>query len=189
MIAAENVAAVLLAAGASSRFGTRDKLAEPLDGTPLGLHAAMTLGGFPFVAKIAVTRAGGPDFSAAGFDSVRNPEPEDGLSSSIRIGVSEASKAGAKAVLIALADMPFVTSAHFAALMEAIDRDNPVVGSSNGQRASPPVIFAASEFPALKILVGDIGARALLRKALLVEADNESLSDIDTPCELSHRSR
>ena len=43
MIAADAVAVVLLAAGRSTRFGARDKLAEPLAGLPLGLHAARML--------------------------------------------------------------------------------------------------------------------------------------------------
>src|SRR3546814_2892271 len=40
MIAAENISAILLAAGGSRRFGTSDKLLAPVAGAPLALHAA-----------------------------------------------------------------------------------------------------------------------------------------------------
>ena len=50
-----SVAAILLAAGRSRRFGAADKLAVDLDGLPLGLHAARTLADVPLAARILVT--------------------------------------------------------------------------------------------------------------------------------------
>ncbi len=184
MIAPDAVAAVLLAAGMSTRFGARDKLAVPLDGLPLGLHAARTLGRLPFARKIAVSRSDGLDFARYGFASVVNGDPAAGQAASIRMGLAEARSSGCRAVLIALADMPFVTSAHILALLERFDAQQPVVASTDGAKASPPVLFGASVFPLLDRLSGDTGARMLLREALLVTAPSAELRDVDTPLDL-----
>ncbi|UAK23218.1 nucleotidyltransferase family protein [Sphingomonas nostoxanthinifaciens] len=180
MIPPEAIAVVLLAAGSSSRFGTADKLAQTLDGLPLGLHAARTLSRLPFAARIAVTRPDGPDFRSQEFAPVINPDPDAGQSGSIRLGLAAARLAEPRAVLIALADMPFVTIAHIAALMVQFDSDAGVVASSDGGRALPPALFDATHFPALETLTGDAGARALLREATLVAAPPAELRDIDT---------
>ncbi len=184
MIAPDVVAVILLAAGASRRFGSRDKLAEPLGDLPLGLHAATMLDALPFAAKIAVTRAGGPDFASAGFTPVVNPDPDAGQSGSIRLGLAEALRAEPRAVLVALADMPFVTVAHVEALLACLDEWHPVVGSTDAVQAGPPVIFGASQFARLRSLTGDAGARALLGDAALIAAPAAELADIDTPDDL-----
>jgi molybdenum cofactor cytidylyltransferase len=184
MIRPEAVAVVLLAAGLSSRFGADDKLAAPLEGLPLGLHAARMLGAMPFARRIAVVRDNGPDFARFGFTPIVNPNPAAGQSGSIGLGVAAARMAEPTAVLIALADMPLVTIAHVRALMERFDGTHRVVGSTDGERASPPALFDASLFPVLEGLEGDTGARALLRDAVLVGASAAELADIDTPDDL-----
>lgn len=184
MIRPEAVAVVLLAAGLSSRFGPADKLQVPLDGLPLGLHAARRLGSLPFARRIAVVRDKGPDFAGFGFTAIVNPDPAAGQSASIRLGLAEARLAEPQAMLIALADMPFVTEAHIRALLDGFDSTHPVVASTDGQRASPPALFDASLFPTLECLTGDTGARMLLREAVLVGASPAELADIDTPLDL-----
>src|SRR3546814_5261068 len=59
MIAADRVAALLLAAGESRRFGSADKLAAPLGDRMLAAHAAQVIADGGFGASIAVCRAGG----------------------------------------------------------------------------------------------------------------------------------
>jgi molybdenum cofactor cytidylyltransferase len=189
MIAAETVALILLAAGRSTRFGPRDKLAEPLDGLALGLHAARMFGALPFAARIAVTRAGGPDFAPCGFATAVNADPDGGQSCSIRLGLARARQARPEAVLIALADMPFVTTAHIAALLARFDAAHPVVGSTDGAQPRPPALFGAALFATLDTLSGDAGARTLLRNAALVAAPPGELADIDTPADLPRRDR
>lgn len=184
MIATEAIAVVLLAAGTSSRFGPCDKLAVPLEGLPLGLHAARTLGRLPFAARIAVCGRAGPRFAAYGFAPVVNPDPTTGQSGSIRLGLTHARAFAPKAVLIALADMPFVTTSHVLALLGRLDGEHLVVGSTDGRRPSPPALFDASLFSTLEGLRGDGGARSLLRGALLIPAPRAELSDVDTPEDL-----
>lgn len=184
MIAPENVAVVLLAAGLSTRFGSEDKLSYPLHGLPLGLHAARTLAHLPFAARIAVTREGGPDFAGYGFEPVINPDPANGQSSSLHLGIAAAREVQPQAILVALADMPRVSLAHFLSLLSSFDAHSPSVGSTAGEYPCPPALFGAALFPTLEGLRGDIGARALLRDAQLIPASPHELADFDNPDDL-----
>jgi molybdenum cofactor cytidylyltransferase len=185
VVAAERVAVILLAAGLSTRFGAADKLAAQLHDVPLGLHVARTLSAIPFSAKIAIVRTDAPDVSAHGFTTVVNPDPALGQSGSIRLGLAEALRTQPDAVLVLLADMPFVTASHVAALLTKLDDAHPVIASTNGTHPSPPALFAAAMFDTLAQLSGDAGARTLLREATLVTAPAAELVDIDTPADLA----
>ncbi|MDF0546144.1 nucleotidyltransferase family protein [Sphingobium sp. H39-3-25] len=179
------VAAVLLAAGLSSRFGA-DKLAAMLDAIPLGHHAARTLMNLDLKARIVVTGGAGLAWPAE-FLAIRNPEPERGLSHSIRLGVGAARKAGMDAVLIGLADMPFVSIAHFRCLLDGLSGPDSILASSTGGRRMPPAVFGSSWFDALDALKGEMGARSLLAHAVMVEASRRELRDIDYPGDLVDR--
>ena len=178
-IDASDVALVLLAAGRSQRFGAR-KLEADLHGAPLGLHAARLFAGFSIAQHLAVV---GPDalaFAAHGFTVIINPAPEAGQSSSLRLGVGAVT---AKACLIALADMPFVTRAHVAAMFAQFDGSR--LASSCAGRIMPPALFGQQHFAALMNLSGDQGARVLLRDAPFVVGDARCLADIDHPDDLA----
>ncbi len=179
-IDASNVTLVLLAAGRSQRFGGA-KLNAPLNGKPMGLHAAETLAGFGFAARLAVVGRAGPDFAALGYEIMANPAPEQGQASSLRLGVGAVQTS---ACMIVLADMPFVTSAHIQALLEGFDGDR--IASSSDGRTLPPALFGAQHFAALMALEGDHGARALLRGAPCIAGDAKCLADIDHPDDLAH---
>ena len=172
-----SVAAVLLAAGLSRRFGTDDKLATPLDGVPLGLHAARTLAGLPLDHRIVVTRQSSLDWP--GFTPLINDRPERGMGHSLALGVRTARMLGVSVVLVALADMPFVSSRHFASLLSCYRDPDSLACSGDGTRRMPPALFGSRWFDALEDLSGDAGARALLGKAQLLIADAHELADID----------
>ena len=101
MADASRIALILLAAGRSNRFGDEDKLSANLDGLPLGLHAARTLAGIEFLARIAVLGEGAP--VPSGFESVINSEPERRMSHSLSLGMAAARAYQPQAVLVALA--------------------------------------------------------------------------------------
>jgi molybdenum cofactor cytidylyltransferase len=176
------IAAVLLAAGRSTRFGTADKLAAPLGGVPLGLHAAGTLAALPVSARFVVARPGGVQWPA--FEVVPNARPDAGMADSIALGVAAARRAGAGAVLIALADMPFVSAAHFRALLALYRGPESLATSGDGTVRMPPALFGSDWFAALEALSGDRGARAILDRAELVLADDDQLLDIDSAADL-----
>ncbi len=189
MIAASNVAAILLAAGRSKRFGTEDKLLAPLDGVPLVLHAARRIADLSTGRRIAVC---GPDsaeivelLGAFRFEIVINPDPGRGLSSSLALGIAEASQGGGEAALLCLADMPFVSVDHLQALLDRFDpQAAPAVASAAGETAMPPAVFARGLFGSLQKLEGDQGARDLLAGAARIPAGLHELTDIDRPADL-----
>lgn len=171
---------ILLAAGASRRFGAQDKLAVDLDGRALALHSVDRIADVDFAARVAVTGHADPGFAERGFQTVRNGAPEQGMAHSLSLGVAavEANPA-VDAAMILLADMPLVPRSHIMALMDAFDGDRI---ASRGERAiTPPAIFGRAHFAALRAMSGDHGAKSVLRDAPMVAADPRWLQDVDTP--------
>ncbi len=131
------------------------------------------------------------DPTALGYAPLVNPAPDQGLASSLRIAATRAEQLGARALLILLADMPFVSPAHLERLIAAFlaDGSTPIFSASPAGIAQPPALFPASCFPALRAREGDKGARALADTARLIEADGRQLTDIDTVADLDAANR
>jgi molybdenum cofactor cytidylyltransferase len=189
MIDAGNIAAILLAAGTSQRFGIDDKLLAPLAGEPLALHAARRIVELAPRRRIAVCRDGQSTLAQLltthGFEIVANPHPERGMSQSLSCGIAEAAEGPEVAAMICLADMPFVGTDHLRNIIARFDPvDAPVVASTNGDAAMPPALFARALFERLRTREGDRGGKALLADAALVHARAGALLDIDRPNDL-----
>ena len=184
MIAPEDCALVLLAAGRSERFGDADKLQEDFLGEPLAFHVVTALEEIPFKARIAVCSNTDLDFDSRGYIAVQNGAPEEGMSGSVVLGVAAARALGCAAVVVALADMPRVTATHIYRLFDAADGPEAVVASSNGVHPTPPALFGAGQFDTLLKLEGDAGARDLIRAGRRVIASEAELLDIDRPEDL-----
>jgi molybdenum cofactor cytidylyltransferase len=184
MIAAENTALVLLAAGRSERFGTVDKLIEPFLGRPLALHVTTALEAMPFARRIVVKDGTELDFGALGYHVIHNREPDRGLIHSAKLGIEQLGEDGIEAVLFALADMPRVTAGHVYRILDAADGPDAVVASSDGVRPCPPALFGADQLDALRALDGDQDVRALVLSGKHVVASPAELIDIDTPEDL-----
>ena len=101
--------------------------------------------------------------------------------------MAEAQRLGARAVLVALADMPLVPPAHVIALVEAFE--GTPVATLAGAVPMPPAIFGRAAFPALLALGGDRGARDLLRRADTLALDPALALDVDTPADLATAER
>ena len=184
-MAYDNIAVAVLAAGQGKRFGG-DKLSAELDGQPIGLHAAKMLASMGFGWQFAICgRTLSGQFAAIGFASVINEEPEVGQSLSLHLATEAALKTDAEALLICLADMPFVSAGHIGALIAECARANGVIASTDGATAMPPALFPRACWPALRETIGDTGARSLLAQARLVAAPPPSLIDIDTQQDLA----
>ena len=182
---AEQVAIIVLAAGHARRFGS-DKLMADLEGAPMGVRAARNLVGIPAAAHFAVCQpdaAIAPHYAALGYTLVENPNADLGLSASLHLAVAAAAQIKAQALLIALADMPFIGAAHIGALIAACDGE--IIASSDGAQAMPPAIFPRANWPLLLETQGDAGARHILSQARSLAAPIGSLHDIDTPDDLS----
>lgn len=178
----EPVAAVVLAAGLSTRFGG-DKLLYPYAGKPLAAHIADTLAGMPLTWRIAIVPPAPSRrealFRERGFELVGNPDPQQGMGASLALGARHARELGAATLLVCLADMPNITAAHLTALLAAADDSDAVATGFDGSRG-PPAVFARRLFPNLAALSGDHGAKHLLASARLIAAPPGLSRDFDT---------
>jgi molybdenum cofactor cytidylyltransferase len=187
----KSVAAIVLAAGRSSRMEGPNKLLEEFKGKPLIRSAVEAALGSHASPVIVVT---GKDDGAIrqaleGLDVrfVHNAEYADGLSSSLKAGIRSVPEASAGAI-ICLGDMPKVSSALIDQLISGFAPEHGamiVAPAKDGQRGNP-VLWARRFFLELLQLEGDMGARKLanfydegLRE--IEVGDDSAFADIDTP--------
>ncbi len=181
------LAVAILAAGQSRRFGAKDKLAVILNGRMLGLHASEALHGVAASRRWVIASA--PDHQCcggwreAGFEIAVNFDAAQGLGTSTAMAATLADDAGSSALLIALADMPFVTFEHFQALA-AMVAPNALVASHNGLAPTPPALFGREHFSQLMQYTGDRGAGGLLKRAEIITCPPDHLRDVDVPGDL-----
>ncbi len=185
------IGALLLAAGQSRRMGGPNKLLAEIDGSPMAAHVARRLlasKARPIVAVLG-NQADAVD-AALGklpFERVRNPEFAEGLSTSLKRGIS-ALPADLDGALVCLGDMPLISGRHIDRLIAAF---NPLEGRAiivptrRGKRGNP-VLWAKRFFPEMAELAGDVGAKHLIGEhadlVAEVEMDDDAiLVDIDTP--------
>jgi molybdenum cofactor cytidylyltransferase len=164
-----SVAAIILAAGSSSRLGQPKQLLR-LDGETLlarMIRLAKEAGAAPVIAVVgahcnAICKA--VDFGES--TVIVNGEWEKGISTSIRAGLRalEQSAPDINAALLMTCDQPRLTTGHLRTLMEAFAEkaDSAIVASAYGGIQGVPAIFPRVTFPTLSKLRGDKGARALL---------------------------
>ena len=184
-------AAVILAAGRSTRMGGPNKLLAQVTGKPLARIAAEAA--LASRARPVVVVTGHQSHTVA--EALRelplqfayNPDFAEGLSTSLRTGLAVLPDDIDGAVVM-LADMPQVDAALIDRLMSAHDVDKgaliavPVIDGKRGN----PVLWSRRFFPELMAVQGDIGARHLIGKysEAVVEVpvfDKGALTDIDTP--------
>lgn len=183
MIKPGRVAALLLCAGQSARFGPTDKLLAVLDGLPLVVHAARRITRLDPGRKIAVCAEGRVAglLEPMGFEIVINRAAEQGLSTSLGCGVEAVEQGDCEAALVCLGDMPFVSAGHFGELLARFDPvEAPNIASAANGVAMPPALFARACFDQLRAQRGDRGAGKLLASAVQVPAPPGELADIDT---------
>ncbi len=185
-----NVAAVLLAAGESSRFGSPKQLARWGE-RPLILHAA----GLPWSAGLdpiivvlgAAADRIAPHLKGLPLTVVRNYRWREGLGSSLHVGLA-ALPPRTEAVLFLTVDQPFVTPQHLRALIRAWEKGAPIAATAWGERLTVPALFSRRYFEALATLEGDAGGRQLFaahrEEIVAVQAPSAlMLADLDTPDE------
>jgi molybdenum cofactor cytidylyltransferase len=174
---------MILAAGASRRFGRSNKLLAPFRGKALVLHAAEALHMASVNKLLAVTSD--PEVTAL-LPEFHHIPGEKLLSQNIAHGAAWAKSQGADRLIVVLGDMPFVTSAHCDQLIERCSDSSASASSSGGVR-SPPVCFPSAMFDNLIALTGDRGAKALINampSQNIIDASSGELLDIDTQAEL-----
>jgi molybdenum cofactor cytidylyltransferase len=185
-----DIAAVVLAAGRGTRFGSEPKLLAQLNGKPLVRHVAEAAVGASVWPVIVVTGHRAEDVEAVLSDlqvqAVHNPLFAEGLSTSLKRGFS-ALPPDARAAIVLLADMPLITSSLIDALAGAWRAGNgpaALIPTVDGRRGNPVVLSRELE-ASIMSLSGDAGAGAILRRhSGAVEwptQDRAVLQDVDTP--------
>ncbi|MDX2000590.1 MAG: nucleotidyltransferase family protein [Thermoanaerobaculia bacterium] len=185
------MAAVVLAAGGSTRMGDRHKLTALLGDRPLVAYAVDTVLASRARPVVVVTghRAEAVRASLGGREVtfVANPEWPTGLASSLRAGLAVVPEAVA-GVLVCLGDMPRIRAATLDALLDAFTGPTAIVVPEYQGRRGHPVLFGRDHFVELARTTGDVGARGLLERHAqnVVPVDDPGvLVDVDTPADLS----
>lgn len=179
------IAAVLMAAGASSRFG-ECKLIKKFASRPMFEYALDALPCDKLCA-IAVVSGRAEILAAAearGFIPVLNDRPEDGPPRTIRLGMEAVGDA--EGIMFMVADQPLLRRESVAGELDFFAKNaNSIVAMGHGARRGNPVIFPQEFFDELKALRGERGGGAVMaahrERIMLYQLENEAeLTDIDT---------
>ncbi len=188
---AYKLAIVILAAGNSRRFGEENKLMYPVEGIPMyqrAFHKTLLVQNKmkeQILSVAVVTQY--PEIMAeaekVGIKTVLNPHPEEGISSSMKLGLFPE----ADACLFMVADQPWLRVETLEGLIRRF------LGSSKGMAAvakngepGNPCIFSRKYYDRLMELTGDKGGKRVLKAhpedVVLYEIENEKeLTDVDLP--------
>jgi len=186
----EGLHAIVLAAGASTRFGSPKQLVR-VAGRPL-LHSALARAADVAGSAVSVVLGAHaaeltPLLTHSQALIVINRDWREGIASSIRAGVSRLPPS-CNAVLLMLADQAAVTAEDLKRLVSAWRRQpDYIVAARYGMTTGVPAVFPRSVFSDLGALRGDTGARALLQRNpdRVVRVSMASAAiDIDTPEDL-----
>ncbi|WP_249011394.1 NTP transferase domain-containing protein [Conexibacter sp. DBS9H8] len=185
---ARDAVGIVLAAGAGRRFGGAKQVAE-LGGRPLISWpiAALRAGGLSDIIVVLGAHADRVRAVLSGVEVVEVTDWSEGMSASLRAGVSAAAGRGAERAIVALADQPHLSGAAVARVLAASREGHPVCRARYGTIAGHPVALSQATFAAVAELRGDMGARGLTQWTPR-DVDCTGLgatTDIDTPEDLA----
>ena len=193
------IGAVLLAAGAGARLGGRPKALLELGGVPLVLRQLIALSGAGVdeVAVVVGHHAEAVEAAVSAFPItiVRNPSPDDGQVSSVRLGLRALSP-HLDAIIVSPADMPLIDTQDIVDLIGAYKKRGdaamvaPRVRDDDGTTApGNPVIFDAALREPWLAAEADLACRkwrdAHPEQVHWFDTDNRRYRiDIDTPADM-----
>jgi len=189
------VAAIVLAAGRSTRMAPDNKLLAAIDGVSMvrrvattavasGAHPVVVVTGFE-AARVAEALRG------LDITIVHNPAYGDGLSASLRTGLG-ALPPDCDGALICLGDMPAIESGDLRALMAAFAAGEGraiCVPVRHGKRGNP-VLWGAAFFGEIMAITGDTGAKGLIARhedcvTEVATTSDGIFEDVDAPSDLA----
>ncbi|WP_234336014.1 nucleotidyltransferase family protein [Streptomyces sp. NRRL S-920] len=193
-VRADEVAGLLLAAGGGRRLGGRPKALLEHHGRPLVEHAVRVLrdAGCTRVHVVlgAASDAVRARASLRGCVVVDNPDWQDGMGSSLRVGLASLRGTGASGALVSLVDQPGIGAVATARVRAAYRSPSTLAAAAYDGRRGHPVLFGSGHWAGIGAsAVGDRGARDYLREhageITLVECgDVAEAYDIDTARDL-----
>lgn len=186
-----SAAAIILAAGASSRFGSTKQIAE-LDGRPMLQHVIDTVLEVDALDPVVVVLGAHHDEVQGAIDPGRASVVlclgwDEGLAASLRAGLAaiESAAPDVEHVVVVLGDTPRLESAVVEDVLSAGREAPPGVAARAMYDGRPghPVVLPRALFAVAAELEGDAGARELLAGSpiVLVEAGGPGGMDVDTP--------
>ena len=183
--------ALVLAAGASSRFPGTKQLAR-IGGTTIVERVLAAIPAHELGETVVVLGHEAEAVARAaqhprGVKFVLNRDYGAGMATSIRAGIRALASDSAGVVLL-LADQPFVTRSLLRRMLKVFEEGGPggrIVAAAHGDLVTPPVIFSREYFRELEGLRGDQGARSVIERhpgsLYLVGVRSKAvLADIDT---------
>ncbi len=185
------IGAVVLAAGRGTRFGG-DKVVAPLRGTAVVRHVVDRLqaGG---LAPIVVIVAPGSEEARRALDGtgvaiVENPQRDEGLSASLRLGVASLPET-IDGFVVALGDQPDIDPQLVTRMVDVWrDSNAAAVVPEYADGRGNPVLFDDTMRRHLAQLTGDAGARELLERmgdrVVTLSVEGKAPRDVDTPEDL-----
>jgi molybdenum cofactor cytidylyltransferase len=191
VVAGHSIAAVVLAAGRSTRMGGSNKLLAEIGGRPLvriAVEQALASRAKPVIVVSGHERERLEGaLKGLPVQIVHNPDFAQGLGTSVRAGIA-AVPAGADGAIVCLGDMPQVDAALIDRLIAAFAPEQgalAVIPTIDGERGNP-VLWSRRFFPDLMAIEGDVGARHLISRygEAVVEvpvSGKGALVDVDTP--------
>ncbi len=187
---APRIAALVLAAGSSTRMGSNKLLAD-LNGSPMIAQTVKRIAASS-IDNITVVTGHQSESIGAALESmkvnlVHNSNFADGLATSLRAGVA-ALRNSCDAILVCLGDMPLIDPRDIDRMIAAFNpaEQRSIVVPVHGHSYGNPVLWGAEHFSALLACEGDRGARALLENykddVIEISVDTQSVVlDADTP--------
>lgn len=189
------VAAIILAAGDSTRMGRPKALLADPDGRPFVARIVRTFAEAAVRDVVVVTgRQHAAIAEALDADGlplrpvvVNNPDPSRGQISSLWVGLDAVAAPEVEGVLVALVDVPMVRSSTVRQVIDAWQTTHaPIVRPAIGTRHGHPVLFDRTLFDELRRAPADGGAKAVVHahadRVVNVPVDDEGcLLDVDTP--------
>ncbi len=195
----QQIAAIILAAGQSKRFGKENKLLTSLSGEPLILRTLQSIQGFGVGHIIVVTghdeRQVRDAIATFPVTVTHNEYFSEGMGTSIAAGIRAAPE-NLKAAAICLSDMPNISSTTFELMVrrfaDAGDMEKKIIVPRLNNRRGHPPLFGRHYFGDLTRLSGDKGARDIMiaNKDHLVEVDVNDPGihqDFDVTADFQHK--
>jgi len=183
------IAGVVLAAGTSTRMG-QNKLFLKL-GDETVVHRAVRRAAEAGLDPVVVVIGHEADrtreaIGALQCTTVLNPDYEAGVNSSLRAGIRAVTETSARAAVVILADMPFVTSAMIQILIDEYRGSTaPLVVSDYEGVNAPPVLYDRSLFHELEVSEGQGCGKHVVKRhrneARSVAWPATALADLDLP--------
>ncbi|MDO4601224.1 MAG: selenium cofactor biosynthesis protein YqeC [Eubacteriales bacterium] len=189
----KNTALIMLAAGSSRRFG-ENKLLYKIEGIPMYERTLSCLlkvqeeilkktGDFCPVTVVTQYREIGEAAEKRGVKVCYNPDPDKGISSSLKIGLKANEEADS--CLFTVADQPWLTWESVMGLLEVFRKSGKGMACmQSGEKRGNPCIFSKGYYNELFSLAGDVGGKRILNRYPLDVAvyqieHGRELKDID----------